>query len=59
MIEKCARRNGVGVIYVEQNPARGKYLFRRDMRKCVNTYMGIVLEEAPLKENMLNSDNSF
>ena len=56
MIEKIARENGSSVIYVDQELSRGKYLMRRDMRKSVNNYMSIVLEEKPIREELINKD---
>ena len=58
-VEKCARESGVSVIYVEQRPERGIRLLRREMRKCVNSYMSIVLGEEPLRTELINTDAVF
>ena len=58
MMEEQARDLGFHFIFIEHDLEDCRTVPRRDMRKCVNEYMSIVLNEQPLDPTLVEFDDS-
>ena len=58
MMEEQARDLGFHFIFIEHDLEDCRTVPRRDMRKCVNEYMSIVLNEQPLDPTLVDFDDS-
>ena len=53
-----SRDLGFHFIFIEHDLEDCRTVPRRDMRKCVNEYMSIVLNEQPLDPTLVDFDDS-
>ena len=58
LMEEQARELGFHFIFIEHDLEDSRTISRRDMRKCVNDYMSIVLNEQPLDPTLVDFDDS-
>lgn len=58
IMEEQARELGFHFIFVEHDLEDCRTVPRRDMRKCVNNYMSVVLGEEPLDPTLVDFDDS-
>ena len=58
LMEEQARDLGFHFIFVEHDLEDCRTISRRDMRRCVNDYMSVVLNETPLDATLVDFDDS-
>ena len=58
LMEEQAREFGFHFIFVEHDLEDSRTISRRDMRRCVNQYMSVVLGEQPLDPTLVDFDDS-
>ena len=58
MMEEQARDLGFHFIFIEHDLEDSRTVSRQDMRKCVNNYMSVVLNETPLDPTIVEFDDS-
>ena len=58
LLEEQARELGFHFIFIEHDLEDCRTVPRQDMRKCVNNYMSVVLNEQPLDPTLVEFDDS-
>lgn len=58
LMEEQARDLGFHFIFVEHDLEDCRTISRRDMRRCVNDYMSVILGETPLDATLVDFDDS-
>ena len=58
LLEEQARDLGFHFIFIEHDLEDSRTVSRQDMRKCVNNYMSVVLNEQPLDPTIVEFDDS-
>ena len=59
MMEEQARDLGFHFIFIEHDLEDSRTVSRQDMRRCVNNYMSVVLNETPLDPTIVEFDDSL
>ena len=59
MMEEQARELGFHFIFIEHDLEDSRTVSRQDMRRCVNNYMSVVLNETPLDPTIVEFDDSL
>ena len=57
-MEEQARELGFHFIFIEHDLEDSRTVSRQEMRKCVNNYMSVVLNEQPLDPTIVEFDDS-
>ena len=58
LMEEQARELGFHFIFIEHDLEDSRTVSRQEMRKCVNNYMSVVLNEQPLDPTIVEFDDS-
>ena len=58
LMEEQARELGFHFVFIEHDLEDSRTISRQDMRKCVNNYMSVVLNEEPLDPTIVEFDDT-